>query len=202
MVRVSPILLVEDIAEAVLLIKRAFTKSKILNPLVIVPTAEEAIRFLGGRDASGAEAEHPRPSLVLVGLESMDRERLELLRWIRTEAGANAPRVVILIGSSRLAQPNVADDLGGQACLKIPDDFDFFTEFSMALGGYWLWVNEPSEETADRSPTEQNRSTQVVPSVPSAPPVAETTPPAIPIEITKIPPPPEVIPPPPEVPPP
>jgi CheY-like chemotaxis protein len=99
MERVAPdqsvILLVEDLADDVLLIRRAFEKAKVINPIHVVPNGEEAISYLNGSGKYANRAEYPLPDLVLLDLKMPGIDGFEVLRWIRQQPGLSSLRVVV-----------------------------------------------------------------------------------------------------------
>ncbi len=145
------ILMVQDDADEVLLLTRALTQSRVVNPLHVVRTGEDAIAYLTG---AGIHADHGRcqpPSLVLLDLSLSGIDGLQVLKWIRQQPQLRRLRVVITTGSRNLEELHQAYELGAEACLLKPLDFERFSEFSQALGGYWLWLNEAPEDLAPMS---------------------------------------------------
>jgi CheY-like chemotaxis protein len=138
-------LLVEDSVEDVSLLRRAFLKGKILNPLHVVRSGEEAIMYLGGFGPYSNRAEYPLPSLVLLDLKMPGMDGFEVLQWIRREPGIATLRVVVLTGSGATEDVNRAYKLGANSFLIKPADFEKFVEISEALRGYWLWMSEAPE---------------------------------------------------------
>ena len=63
------ILVIEDDDAYALLLRRAFTRAKILNPLRVVISAEEAIAYLKGMDEYQDRAQYPLPSLIVLDLK-------------------------------------------------------------------------------------------------------------------------------------
>lgn len=137
-------LLVEDTPDDVMLIRRAFAKSRVLNPMHVSRSAEEAIAYLSGEGRFRNRAEFPLPALVLLDLKLPGMDGFELLKWIRQQPGLNLLRVVVLTSSDSMRDVNQAYQLGANSFLVKPVDFERFVEISQALSGYWLWL--------DRSP--------------------------------------------------
>src|SRR5437764_12083920 len=105
-------LLVEDSESDVILIRRAFQKGNILNPLHVVKNGDDAISYLKGEGVYTNRAEYPLPDLVLLDLKLPGRDGFEVLRWIRQESGLQALRVVVLTSSDRIQDVNLAYQLG------------------------------------------------------------------------------------------
>lgn len=136
------ILLVEDNPDHVLLLKRAFDKAKLLNPVHAVSSGEEAIDYLAGQGKYANRAEYPLPAVVLLDLKMPGIDGFDVLRWIRQEPAIATLRVVILTTSDEMRDIDLAYKLGANSFLVKPNDFDRFVEISRALGGYWIWLDE------------------------------------------------------------
>jgi CheY-like chemotaxis protein len=140
-------LIVEDNEDHVFLIRRAFTKSKVLNPIQVVRTGEEAIAYLQGLGRFRNRLEFPLPGLILLDLKLVGMDGFEVLRWIRRQSELSALRVVVLTSSSEIRDVNLAYQLGANSFLVKPADFDDFLRITQALQGYWLWTDKGSEIT-------------------------------------------------------
>ena len=138
-------LLIEDREDDVLLIQRAFIKAKILNPLLIVKTAEEAVAYLRGEGRYNNRLEFPLPELILLDLKLPGMDGFDFLRWIRQQPGLSTLRVVVLTSSDLMRDVNLAYQLGANSFLVKPVDFERFVEISQALNGYWMWLSKAPE---------------------------------------------------------
>jgi CheY-like chemotaxis protein len=78
------ILMVEDSATDAELASRALARAKVANPLIIIPTAEEALDYLFG---IGTHAKHgaTRPLLILLDLDLPKMSGVEFLREIKRD---------------------------------------------------------------------------------------------------------------------
>lgn len=141
------ILLVEDEKDDALLIQRAFAKAKVLNPLQVVRTGEEAVAYLRGTGPFANRAEFPLPALVLLDIKMPGMDGFEVLRWIREQSPVSTVRVVMLTSSSDMRDVNTAYKLGANSFLIKPVDFERFVEISQALNGYWLWLDKAPSNT-------------------------------------------------------
>jgi CheY-like chemotaxis protein len=139
------ILIVEDQENDVLLLRRAFTKSRVLNPLQVVRNGEQAIAYLKGLGPFANRAEFPLPSLVLLDIKMPGTDGFEVLRWIRRESAFPILRVVMLTSSDEIRDVNRAYQLGANSFLVKPLDFERFAEITQALSGYWLWMDQAPE---------------------------------------------------------
>lgn len=151
-------LLVDDDPNDATLMRRAFVRARILNPLVIVSSGEEAIDYLSGVGRYSNRAEYPLPALVLLDLRMPGMDGFEVLQWIRAKPGVSSLRVVILSGSDGERDVNRAYQLGANSYLVKPTHFDRFVEISQAVGGHWLWMSQApeAERAASRSATDDS----------------------------------------------
>src|SRR5215469_1548664 len=100
MVEAAPsFLLVEDNEDDVMLIKRAFAKSGISNPMYIVRNGLEAMQFLDGAGRFTDRLCFPLPKVVLLDLKMPKVDGFEVLDWIRHRPPMRGLRVVVLTSS-------------------------------------------------------------------------------------------------------
>src|SRR5689334_18954931 len=112
---VAPILLAEDNEDDVFLIRRAFEKAHILNPLQHVRNGREAIAYLSGEGPYENRAEFPVPELLLLDLKIPEMDGFEVLRWVRQQPALGALRVVVLTCSADVHDVNFAFQLGANS---------------------------------------------------------------------------------------
>jgi CheY-like chemotaxis protein len=139
------ILVVEDLEDDAILIRRAFRKGNVLNPLHIVRSGEEAIAYLKGEGQYSNRSEYPLPDLVLLDLKLPGKDGYDVLRWIREQPSLSALRIVVLTSSNQIRDVNMAYQLGANSFLVKPVDFDDFVAVAKAISGYWIWVSQAPE---------------------------------------------------------
>lgn len=139
----SVILLVEDNASDIDLTRRAFEKSNILNPLVVVEDGEEALDYLFCSGKYSNRSKDELPSLVLLDLKMPGLGGLEVLKQIRSNPKTRRLLVVILTSSKEDQDLATSYDLGVNSYIRKPVDFHKFAEVIKQLGMYWLVLNEP-----------------------------------------------------------
>lgn len=137
------ILLVEDNPSDVALTRRAFTRSAIMNPLVVAEDGQQALDYLLGTGTSAEAGTDDLPILILLDLKLPRIDGLEVLRRIRAEPRTRRIPVVIL--TSSLEQHDIATgyDLGVNSYIRKPVDFKQFADVIQQLGLYWLVINQP-----------------------------------------------------------
>src|SRR5438270_6092379 len=106
------ILLAEDDADHVFLIRHAFSHANLLNPLQVVRDGDEVLAYLKGEGKFSNRAEYPLPSLILLDLKMPRKSGFEVLQWIRQQPGLSTMRIVVLTSSEDIKDVNQAYALG------------------------------------------------------------------------------------------
>jgi CheY-like chemotaxis protein len=141
----SVILLAEDLESDVALMKRAFKKARIVNPLQVVRDGEQVLAYLRGEGEYGNRAEYPLPSLLLLDLKMPRMNGFEVLSWVRAQPNFASLRIVVLTASRELQDVNKAYQLGANTFLVKPTDFDQLVVMMQALQGFWVWMSKEPE---------------------------------------------------------
>lgn len=133
------ILLVEDNPSDIELTKRALSKSRIANELVVKEDGKEALDYvLNDCFTIGGQL----PALILLDLKLPKVDGLTVLKTLRSDDRTRRIPIVILITSSEKLDINSSYDLGANSYIRKPVDFNQFVEAVNSLGLYWLVVNE------------------------------------------------------------
>ncbi len=149
------ILLAEDEEDYVLLIKHAFQKAVIPNPLHVVWNGEEAIAYLKGTGKYSDREEFPLPSLLLLDLKMPRVNGFEVLQWLRSQPGLSTLRVLVLTSSDQIRDVNEAYRLGANSFLVKPSDFEDVIQLSRLIQDFWLKAScapetfRPPRESSD-----------------------------------------------------
>ena len=136
------ILIVEDNATDVMLIRRAFAKLNIANALQVVGDGDRAVAYLSGYDEYADRARFPLPALALLDLKLPRRSGLEVLEWLRAQDRLKRLPVVMLTSSRQLQDVNRAYDLGANSYLVKPVEFDDLQAMLGTINTYWIDYNE------------------------------------------------------------
>lgn len=139
------VLLVEDNDDDVALVRRALDKGKVVNPLQVVKSGEEALEYLIGTGRYANRLEYPLPELMLLDLKLPGINGFQVLRWLRQQPGLKSLRVVVLTASDALSDATQAYQLGANSFLVKPIDFNEFVNITNAIQGYWLWTSRSPE---------------------------------------------------------
>ena len=135
------ILYVEDNEDDVLLLRFAFKRADILNPLHFAQDGQEAIDYLAGAGKFSDRAKYPIPSLVLLDLKLPKKMGMEVLHWIREESSVRKLPVVILSASAQKSDVDRCYEFGANAFLVKPSDADGLADMCQALKHFWLTYN-------------------------------------------------------------
>jgi CheY-like chemotaxis protein len=149
------ILIADDSDDDILVIRRAFEKAYVLNPLYAVKSGEEVISYLRGEGRYSNRDEYPLPDLLLLDLKMPGLDGFEVLRWIRQQQTLSAMRVVVLTASDHIRDVNQAYQLGANSFMVKPGDFENYVAVGKTLATYWLRqskapeiAREPKEQTS------------------------------------------------------
>lgn len=138
-------LLVEDNADDVLLIQRAYRKANLPGPTQALTNGQQAIEYLAGSGAYADRTRFPLPSVILLDLKLPRTSGLEVLAWMRQPTQHPDIRripVVVLTSSRERADVNAAYDRGANSYLVKPVRFDALLEMVRAVDRYWANFNE------------------------------------------------------------
>jgi CheY-like chemotaxis protein len=139
------ILLVEDEKSDADLLHRAFAKAKVLNPIVLATTGDEALAYLTGTGKYSDQTKHPLPALILLDLKLPGLTGIQLLQWRRTQPHIKRIPVVVLTIDRSPSTINSAYDLGANSYLVKPGNPEEVTQMVQTIQRYWIGLNEPPQ---------------------------------------------------------
>jgi CheY-like chemotaxis protein len=136
------ILAVEDEDDDVALLKRAFRKTGVVNPVRFLTDGDQALSYLAGEGEFADRETYPLPSLILLDLKLPRKSGLEVLAWLRERPVLRRIPVVVLTSSRQNVDLERAYDLGVNSYLVKPVAFTDLLELMGALKLYWIRFNE------------------------------------------------------------
>ena len=142
MADLRPILLVEDNPRDLELTLAALAKCQLANDIVVARDGAEALDFLYGR-GQFADRELTHPAVVLLDLKLPKIDGLEVLERVKGDAGMRQIPVVMLTSSREERDLLRSYELGVNAFVVKPVDFNAFFEAIQDLGMFWAILNEP-----------------------------------------------------------
>jgi len=137
------ILLAEDSAHDVELTLAAFAEHHLANQVVVVNDGAEAIDYLHCRGKFRLR-EPGNPAVVLLDLKMPRVDGLEVLREIKGSAALRTTPVVMLTSSREESDLVKSYELGANAYVVKPVDFQAFMSAVSQVGVFWAVHNEPA----------------------------------------------------------
>lgn len=140
--KAARILLAEDSAQDVELTLNALAEHHIGNSVAVARDGAEALDYLYQRGRF-AGREQGQPVLLLLDLKMPKVDGLEVLQTVKSDPRLRSIPVVVLT-SSREEQDVVRSyELGVNAYVVKPVEFDKFLRAVRDLGLFWVQINEP-----------------------------------------------------------
>lgn len=138
----SSILLVEDNPDDAELVRYAFEKVGVGNPLVSLSDGDAAVDFLSGVGVYADRKRHPLPALILLDLKLPRRSGFEVLRFIRGQEVTQHTPVIVLTSSNQQEDMKRAYADGVNSYLVKPVGRDALIEMVRSLNAYWIKLNQ------------------------------------------------------------
>ena|SRR5436309_1014868 len=143
------VLLVEDDLNDIFLVKRAFKKARIRNPLQVVTDGQEAELYLRGEGKYADRETYPVPKLVVMDIKMPRRSGFEVLEWAKRDGPLRRIPIVIVSSSDNPDDINRAYELGANAYMVKPVDFLAVERLFESITHYWgLACAKPALEAA------------------------------------------------------
>jgi CheY-like chemotaxis protein len=142
MADLRPILLVEDNPKDLELTLAALTKCQLANDIVVARDGAEALDYLHLR-REHAGREPGVPAVVLLDLKLPKVDGLEVLEQVKSDPTLRSIPVVMLTASREESDLVRSYQLGVNAFVVKPVDFNAFFEAIQELGMFWGVLNEP-----------------------------------------------------------
>lgn len=136
------ILLVEDNPNDVELTRMAFENNLLKNPLVVARDGQEALDYLFCAGEFTNRECDDLPALIILDLKLPMISGLEVLQEIRSQEKTKYLPVIILTSSQEQQDLMNAYELGTNAYVPKPVDFNHFIEAVKQLGLFWLVLNK------------------------------------------------------------
>lgn len=137
-----PILLVEDNANDLELTLTALQRCQLANPVDVVRDGAQALDYLYARgDWVGRDSGDP--AVVLLDLKLPKIDGLEVLERVKSDAALKQVPIVMLTSSKEERDLVLSYQLGVNAFVVKPVDFQAFLQAIQDLGVFWGVLNEP-----------------------------------------------------------
>ena len=149
------ILLVDDDPNDRFLVRRAFEKLGIENPLIEVSDGDQAIAYLSGDKPYHDRTKHPFPGIILLDLQMPRIDGLAVLEWIRSAIVQPGLLIIVLSRVDEIRQVNRAYALGANSFLTKPGTEQDLHHLIAAFRDYWIVRNKPAAPLS-APPTKKN----------------------------------------------
>lgn len=137
-----PILLVEDNPRDLELTLAALAKCQLANEIVVARDGAEALDYVYG-SGRFADRSPGDPAVLLLDLKLPKVDGLEVLEKVKKDPQRRKIPVVMLTSSREESDLVKSYELGVNAFVVKPVDFNTFFEAIQDLGMFWAVLNEP-----------------------------------------------------------
>jgi len=138
--RPQVILLVEDSPQDRESTKRAFTKSKVINPIIECEDGDKALDYLFRRNKFSNPGASPRPGIILLDLNMPGTDGFEVLAEIKKDNELKKIPVIVLTTSSDERDIDKCYSQGANSYVQKPVDLHAFLKAVGRLQNYWLEI--------------------------------------------------------------
>jgi two-component system response regulator len=135
------ILLIEDNPDDAELTIRALKKHNLMNHLLHLQDGEEALKYLF------SDSHNQMPKLILLDIKMPKVDGIEVLKKLKSDPIRKVIPVVILTSSKEEQDIFESYQLGVNAYIVKPVDFEKFVEAVSEIGFFWLLLNQPPRLT-------------------------------------------------------
>ncbi len=139
------ILLADDDPRDVELTTAALMEHKISNKIAVVRDGVEALDYLYCR-GKYENRTTGNPLLVLLDLKMPKVDGLEVLKAVKEDATLKSIPVVMLTSSEEEKDVVKSYDLGGNAYVVKPVEFEAFVSVVKRIGLFWILTNQPPSD--------------------------------------------------------
>ncbi len=142
MADLRPILLVEDNPKDIELTLAALAKCQLANDIIVIRDGADALDYLYMRGTHASRTVGD-PAVVLLDLKLPKVDGLEVLEKLKSDPQRRQIPVVMLTSSREERDLVKSYELGVNAFVVKPVDFNTFFEAIQDLGMFWAVLNEP-----------------------------------------------------------
>ena len=136
------ILLVEDNPKDIELTLAALEHHRLANGVVVARDGVEALDYLRCT-GKVSEREQGMPALVLLDLKMPKMDGLEVLRVVKQDSALKSVPIVVLTSSREERDILESYNVGVNAYVVKPVEFEGFLEVVRQLGLFWVTLNQP-----------------------------------------------------------
>lgn len=134
------ILLVEDNLQDIEIARRAFSKGRVRNELVVVRDGQETLDYLYHRGKFQDPAISPFPGMILLDLNLPKVSGMEVLQKIKQDERLKMIPVIVMTVSQREEDIVKSYNLGVNTYIQKPVEFENFMKVVNAIQEYWILI--------------------------------------------------------------
>ncbi len=133
----APVLIADDSESDIFFLLRAFSASKVKNPVYVVRSGAEAIQYLAGEGKFANRERFPMPRVVFLDLRMPPPDGLEVLRWKADRTGLPRMLWVAMSNFDVVKTINEAYTAGATTFLAKPLDGADVRNLIQGFDEYW-----------------------------------------------------------------
>jgi CheY-like chemotaxis protein len=137
------ILLVEDEEADATLLKMAFRRNNLPNPIQWAQDGLEAMEYLNGEGAYADRTQYPFPEVLLLDLKMPRVDGLELLSWLKKHPEFRVIPTIIMTSSRQDLDIEKAYNLGANTYMIKPSSFQELAKMVKLIHEYWAASVKP-----------------------------------------------------------
>lgn len=137
------VLLVEDSKHDMIIVKRAWGKNKISNPLNVVSDGQACLDYLRNKGEYADTQTNPRPGIILMDINMPVMGGIEALEEIKSDPELKAIPVIMLTTSKEEQDRIQSYKYGANTYIQKPVEFDNFSKALQVIYTYWTLSELP-----------------------------------------------------------
>jgi len=146
----TPILLVEDSDEDILLSRNSLQRAGIANPVFVVKSGDRALAYLQGEGDYADRERFPFPGIMLLDLKMPRMNGFQVLEWRKSQPNLRDLFVVVLSHHDEIRDVSRAYSLGARTFLIKPCSAADFRNLAVNFPDHWQLLHNAKDEDSKR----------------------------------------------------
>jgi CheY-like chemotaxis protein len=134
----SVIMLVDDSWDDLELMRLAFRKAGIRNPIAEMHSGEQAFAYLSGENGFADRRRFPLPCVIITDLKMPGMDGFDLLEWVKGFPAFEGVPKIVLTSSSDKGDERRARELGCAAYLVKPGEINDLVRLVVGMNEDWF----------------------------------------------------------------
>jgi CheY-like chemotaxis protein len=139
-----PILIAEDQADDVLLLKTALKRAAVLHPIQVVTDGQEVIDYVTGKGRFLDRTTFPFPEAIFLDIKMPRMDGLEVLKWIKAHPSCSVIPTIMFSSSQAEQDVHRAYLYVANAYLVKPPSLDELVRYMQVTFGFWSICVKPT----------------------------------------------------------